>query len=342
MLQKNIVKLSNTLIYDQIKKYLETHGYNSKETRRAYELDIRKFFGIVKDKEIEYLTKEDIQITLDDFEDYISHLYNLTKTNGEKKLANSSINRKVKGVKGLIKYLAAKKLIDDISYLSLIKTLPEIQKHHGILEFDEVLEYAEAARLEKHNGNIKRLAILFAFDTCARISDVTNIKWSNFMEKDDVVLVRGIGKGNKEFKESIDKEFFKELKTLKQTDSEKVFNIDNRRLTDMMIRLNKKLGIQEERNIKFHSLRKAGATWRYRVTGDILEAKRSLNHSSLANTQRYLATEDYGILGAVSSGGKIDNELFKNVDLETLTGAIESCPKNVQMIINMKLQQMNN
>lgn len=339
MLPENVIKLNTTEIYDQIQKYLNSHGYNSDKTKLAYKQDIRQFFNIVKQKEIQYLSNEDIQLTLDDFEDFIEVLHKKVNTKEERQYSNATINRKVKAVRGLIKYLAGKKLVKDAAFLSLIKNLPEVKNSHGILEFNEVLDMAELALKEKRKGENKRLAILFSFDTCARISEVVGLKWSNFVAKEDVVLVKGIGKGNKEFRQTISNDFYNELLKIKTPGEELVFQISTKRLTDTIGRLREELKIPKERNIVFHSIRKAGANWRFRVTNDILEAKRSLNHSSLTTTQVYLDNQDYGILGAVSTSGKLDMDLFKKVDLETLIKALENSTKNTQMLVNLKVKE---
>ena len=168
------------------------------------------------------------------------------------------------------------------------------------------------------------------------------MKWSNFIEQEDCVLVRGIGKGNKEFRQKISKDFYKELLTLKQSGVDQVFQLSSKNLHDMMERLKAQMNLPEERGIVFHSIRKSGSTWRYRITGgDIMEVKRSLNHSNLNTTQLYLANQDYGsAIGAVSSGGQINHNLYKEVDHETLLKAVENLSKDQQLILNLKLKEL--
>jgi integrase len=341
MLAEKVVKLENTEIYDQILKFLEKHSYNSDKTRDAYEKDIKLFFKLMRNKEIKHLNREDVQLTLDDFEDFTSKLYNASDDKGEKAYANKTINRKISAVKGLTKYLAGKKYIKDVAFIELIDTLPENSNSHGFLETHEVFRMAELALNETHKGVNKSLAILFSLDTCARKSEVLNMKWSNFVEKEDVVLVKGIGKGNKEFRQSISKEFYNELLDLKVDGSDSVFNLSNKNIDDMMRRLRNLMKFPKERNIVFHSIRKGGATFRYRLTNDIVEAKRSLNHSNLATTTLYLAQQDYGdAIGAVSSRGNLNMDLYKEVDNETLLQAIEMCNSDFKVMLNMKLKEI--
>ncbi|MDT0160392.1 site-specific integrase [Bacillus sp. AG4(2022)] len=339
MLAENVVRLNSTRVYDQIEKYLTTLGYNSEQTKVAYKHDIELFFGIIKKKEIEYLTEEDVQLTYDDFEDFIEYMHSKVDKQGNRVYVNKTINRKVASVKGLIKYLAAKKLVKDISYLPLIKSLPETKNHHGVLEASEVFRLAELALEERNKGEIKRLLILFGLDTCVRKAALLNLKWTDFIEKEDVVIVKGIDKGNKDFRESISKDFYRELLTIKG-ESDRVFEIGIDAVDKMFKRLVKKMNIPEERNIVFHSIKKAGVQFRYRVTGDILEAQRAAKHSRLDTTRIYLEEEDYGALGAVSSNGKVNMDGYKEVSHEILLAAIGKLKKDQQFILNMKIMEV--
>lgn len=343
MLANKVVKLNtdNIRVYDQIERYINQLGYNSKGTMTAYLGDIKLFFKIIKNKEIEYLTEEDVNsIDLDSFEDFISYMHNLTNDEGKRVYTNKTINRKVSASKGLIEYLYSKKIVADVSYFPSIKSLPENSNSHGVLETHEVFTMAELALQERVKGKIKRLLILFSLDTCIRKAALVNLKWSNFIEKEEGVLVTGVDKGNQEFRQLISKDFYNELLKIKTT-KDKVFDISVDAVDKMFVRLRDKMKIPEERRIVFHSIRKSGVTFRFRMTGDILEAQRAANHSNVSTTQLYIKNEDYGALGAVSSRGKLDMEMYKKVDHETLIEAIEMCKKDFQAILNMKLMELD-
>lgn len=348
MLAEKVVKFENesSKIYDQIQKWLNKHGYNSDNTKRDYERDVKHFFKLMKDKQIEHLTLNDVQLTLDDFEDYINELYTMVDDKEERKYTNKTINRKVAAVKGMIKYLAGKKLdgeyiVKDVAYMSLINSLPENSQHHGILESNEVFRMAELALEERFKGNNKRLAILFSYDTCARKSDVLNLKWSDFEVKDDVVVVNGIGKGNKVFRKSISRDFYEEILTLKEGGVDNVFQLTEKNIDNMMPRLKDKMGISPERHIVFHSLRKAGSTFIFRVTNDLLQAKKALNHSNVNTTQLYLETTEYShAIGGVSSAKNINHNAYKEADHDTLLEAIELMNADIRLLLNLKLNEL--
>lgn len=339
MIANKVAKINENMVYDQIIKFLRQKGYKSDNTKKAYEADIRLFFRLIKDKEkkseIEFLTIDDVQLTLDDFEDFIDIMM-------EEGLSHSTINRKVASVKSLIKYLASKDIVNNINYLKLIPHLSRNEESFGVLEVNEVFEMAKLAyQTERELREQKRLLILFALDTCIRKSALLNLKWSNFIERENDVLVQGVDKRNKKFRNIINKDFYEELLSIK-SDSQKVFTISKDSINDMMQRLKKIMNIPEERNIKFHSIRKAGVTFKYRITGDILEAQKAANHSSLATTQRYLNYENVGVLGAVSTLGNVDPDAYKKADYDTLIKALEACPKDVKYIVNVNIKKIIN
>jgi integrase len=346
-------KLENVQIMEHIQNYFNELSRKNRDfeidgkkntTVETYNSEIRMYFYLMRDKEkgkeLEYLSMDDINITQEDYEDYIDTLCSLKDKDGSNLYVNKTINKKTSALKGLIRFLKKKKVIDvDISYLELIKGEKERDNHYGVLETWETLELARLALQEKEKGEIKRLLILFALDTCIRKSAILNLKWSNFTEREDGVLVQGIDKGNKDFRQLISKDFYQELITIKGN-TDKVFNISGRRVNDMMLRLINKMGIIKSRNIVFHSIRKCGVTFRYRLTGDILEAQRAAGHSNITTTQIYLKSESYGSIGAVSSKGKIDVELYKSVDQDVLVEAISLCQKDFQLILNLKIQEI--
>jgi integrase len=347
-------KLENVQIMEHIQNYFNELNRKNRDyvektknaTQIAYETDIRLFFHLIRSKskgaELEYLSLDDISITQDDFEEYIDALYNLKDVKGENKYVIKTINKKVAALKSFIRYMKKKKVIDnDISYLELIKGEKERDVHYGVLEADEVLQMAELCLEEREKGNIKRLLILTAFKTGLRVAELLSLRWNNFIIKGDEIFICGVGKGNKEFEIKINKEMYEELLTLKEDQDSPIFQISARRVVDLMDRLKVKMNIQSERNIVFHSVRKAFGTLVWKMTGDIEQARRSLRHSSVSTTQIYLGEGNFELNDSIFSVDKIDNDLYKNVTHDDLLSAIKNLPKNMQLIINLKLQELN-
>jgi integrase len=352
-------KLENVQIMEHIQNYFnelnrKNRDYeerDNKNTQRAYEIDIRLYFRLMRGKEkgseLEFLTFNDLVINQDDFEKYIEVLYDLKDKKGNNMYVNKTINRKVTSLKGFIRFLKKKKVLGDldISYLELIKGEKERKNHYGVLEPEEVLQMAELVLDERGDkGQIKRQLILFAFKTGLRISELMDLTWgSSFIKKGEQWYVCGIGKGNKEFEIKIPNESYEELLQL-NLGQKKVFDYSSRRAGDMMDRLRIRMGIKKDRKIVFHSIRKAAGTMMYRMTGDILAAMRFLRHENVTTTQIYLGIMDYEVNDTLFNIDKIPNDLYNSASKGELIEAIKQLPKNMQLILNMKLfeAQRNN
>lgn len=326
-------------VYNQIKRFLRDHRRRSKCTAHNYERDIRRFFKVTRNnKEIEHLAKEDLIYTPDEMEDYYAYLID------KQGVGINTANRYVTSVRECIKYLHYKKMVEDINFLN-IKTYTVPSNQYGVLTIDEVLEMAEIVsgqgRVDKRM--VKRYLIMFAVDTSARLADCLNLKWSNFIdiEGDREVGIRVIGKGDKEFKPKINREFYRELLQLKTGVSDYVFDIHRNSVNTMMKQLREEMNIPKERNITFHSFKKAGVDFMWKKTRDINQARKAANHSSIEVTQKYIDTdEDYGARGFFSSSNSIDEKLFQKVDIRTLKKAINQLDKGQQAYINLKVNEI--
>jgi integrase len=237
--------------------------------------------------------------------------------------------------------MAKKKIIKDISFLELVTSEKEKSNSYGVMSVDEIMDMVDWIMThERELREVKKYLVLFSLDTCIRKSSLLRLKWSDFTVQDDVVLVKGIDKGNDEFREKISKEFYNDLLTIKTESSDKVFNIKPLAIQSMMNRYREYFKISSDRKLTWHSIRKTGVTFRFRVTGDILEAQRAARHKNITTTQIYLEKEDYGALGAVSSAGKLDSELYNKVDHNTLIKAISMLKKDNQLLLNLKINEI--
>lgn len=333
---QKVVQLYDNKLYDDIMIFLNEMGVESDHTRKAYETDIRQFFKLIKGKELEHLTLEDVQLRKNDVEKFKQILLD----NG---LARTTINRKISAIRSLLENLKANEWDVKTAFFKNIKWLKTQDNKYGVLDVHEVWEMARLAReKEREYKEVKYYFILFALDTCLRKQAILKLKWSDFEEVEDGVIVHAIDKGNKEFRQKISKEFYNELLSIKKDGEVRVFPISVDSVDDMVCRLKKLMNIPEERNIVFHSIRKAGVTFQYRITGDLTQAMKAAGHSNPTVTMRYLDLRDYGVTGAVSFGNKIDEELYKKVTHEELIKAIENCPKDIQLILNIKLNEIIN
>ncbi|MGD7047004.1 tyrosine-type recombinase/integrase [Rossellomorea marisflavi] len=332
---QKVTKLHDDGTFDQFSKFLTKKSYKSENTAMAYRNDITKFFNVVKNKEIKYITKADLDLTLDHFEEFQAYLH-------DQKLSNKTINRNVAAVKEFIKYLRGKKHIEfDTEYLNLIDSLPEQKNQYGVLSIEEVEKMTDLIMtLPKiRDREMKKFLFLFSLDTCARLDNCLKLKWSDFQENENDVQISMIAKGNKDFRPRISKGFYKELLKIK-TENELVFPISSSSVSDLMARLRKEMNISDSRKVVFHSLRKCGGSFQFRLHGDIHAAQKALGHSNINTTTIYLDDQDYGLTGAVSSRGRVSEEYYKEVDHDVLIKAISKLPKSQQLLLNIKIDEV--
>jgi site-specific recombinase XerD len=351
--KNNMIGLDNVQILDHIKSYFnelnrtnrDYEEKNTNSTQRAYEGDIRLYYNLIKNKEkgseLEYLSYEDLRITQENFEEFIEILCNLKKEDGKNQYVNKTINRKIISLKSFIRYIKRKKVISDfdISYLELIKGEKVRENHYDALEPEEVMEMSKLALKERAKGDTKSTLIIFAYKTGLRVSEAINLTWDNIITKLDEIYVKGIGKGNEEFNIRITKEMYQELLKLNKGQN-KIFDISERRVTDMIDRMREKMDFGG-RYIVFHSIRKAFGTTIWRMTGDIEAARRALRHKNVTTTQIYLGIGNYEVNDIIIAM-EIDQELYKKATQEQLIEIINECPKSVQLVLNMKLQEILN
>lgn len=371
---EKVTQLYKNSMADYIDKFLRQKGRKSKDTRTAYKKDIEDFFYIVKDKELPYITLQDIQVTLDEFDEFIDILVSEnecicqqcnakweTKEASEvplnclscgtsevvrtKKYSGSTINRKVSTIKSLLHFLQPRvKSLGveiDTQFFKQVETLNENIRHYSVLSIEEVMKMAQLAKdTERQNRDIKYYLILFATDTCIRQSAILNLKWSDFVEGEDCVKINSIDKGNKEFRKKIAKEFYQELLSLKEDGNNRVFNISRNAIAEMMKRLRVRMSFSEGRYIVFHSFRKAGITFAYRLTGDHLAAMRAGGHSSFNSTKGYIEETDYGAIGAYSVTKNLNTNILKELTHEELLHVVYSMKKDVPIIMTRKVQEM--
>ncbi len=288
-----VVKLTNNNVYDEIMSYVNL-ARHSDNTKKSYETGVRDFFRLIREKDIEHLTWEDLNIKKKDVEHFRTKL----KENGA---SNTTINNKVASLRGLYYDLASNDHKLSIDFFKGIKKLPDDTDSYDVFTTSEVEDLVYYASQERKNGEMKANLIKFAVDTSIRQEAITKLKWTDFeITEDDEVKINAIDKGNVVFKASIHKSFYNDLLKTK-TNDEYVFDININTLKSMMPRLIKKLDNTEGRNLSFHSLRKTGITFKYNFTKDIKVAQKAANHKDPSLTiKTYVDDVDYGVLGFYS------------------------------------------
>lgn len=342
--KENTVELKDYLnLY--INEFLLEMKKRSNDTYKNYRCDINKLakdmFGY---KDFGYITKQDLEhMNLDSLIQYFNACYQEVDIHGNRKYSNSTINRRMSSLKSLLKYLTKRSKIDYPiqNMVGLLKSLPDESTQIDILSMEEaelIMEYFK----DKCNNENLYYAAKTSIDTALRANELITLEWNQFYTQNDKVIVKSKGKikgkGNKDWEEEISLDFYNELLTLKVDDVDKVFNISYSLIAKWMSRAIKDLGLNDK-NYTFHSFRKRSITNTYDLTNDIFAAQEKANHTNINTTQRYVGKKKYGMTGIYSLGDKVDKELYKKVDINTLIETIESLDKSFIHLLNMKLNE---
>lgn len=318
-----------------IEDFLEEKAKRSEDTAKSYRGDINKFLEAVFDKNIKTVTVDELELL--DYESFKSFLNSMYKN-----LANTSINRCRSSIESLYQYLNATKLIrTDLSFFRLIKSLPNEVNSYEVMPMEVVEEYIDATRFEKNKPNEKKWSIIMAVELGLRDSEVRELEWSQFKVDGQRVYVSGYGKGNVKYTEVIDRDLYEEMSlNIRVENQKKLFTISKKNITDMMIRLRKNLGY-EDRNYTFHSFKKASVNNTYNITGNVLDAQKKGKHSKLETTQLYLQEVETKMTGYFSLEKNLNHNLYKEVDNNTLIKTLNTMPKDLLFLLNMKLNDYN-
>ncbi len=268
-------------VHNQIMAFLNEKELDSKQTRTSYESDIRLFFQIMLDKQIEELVPADLV-----FEN--SHILEY-KLELARHYAANSVNRKIASVRSLMKYLA--KDYPEIRYdVFEQKRMKGETNHYGILTWDEVAQMIELVKAH-NNGMQKSLAIELAARTAFRIDALVNLKWENFeKQNDEFVIVRVYDKGKSLDEKPIPMRLYEDLLANK-TDNIRVFTLTVMTFQRAITQLVKEMGINPARHITFHSIKKMGINFALEQTGDITIAAKHGNHKNIQTTYASIRLE---------------------------------------------------
>lgn len=328
-LQNEIIQFPKSEINYYLESYFNELEAQSKDTRVAYEGDFSRFTETVFGNPYQFTTTEQLETV--NYDTIIQYRNSMN-------LANSTINRHVNSIKSILTYLKGRNVIQiDLEFFSIIKELKTQVNEIPHMPISVVHEYIEEAKNERFNANTKVNLLIFAVDSGLRLSEIVNLKLSNFKVYDNYVLLSGYGKGNKKYKDKISTDIYNEvMQTYQENDEQRVFYpLTEKNIKDMMVRIRKKLNYENEK-YSFHSLRKTSITYTHDLTGSLLIAQRKANHSSPNTTTIYIEDRELPMTGYFSTQTSDENK-YKNVSHEELLNALASMPEEFLQILNNKL-----
>jgi integrase len=341
--QEKVNQLKDYTIYEDIIAFLDEFDQKSNDkrqnrkmeksnTRVSYEKNLREFFKITLNKDIEHLTEDDLNFKKRDVIAYRKVL----QENGN---SNSTVNQKMASVKSCVVFLNSEHNVNVAAFE--LKRLDETPVHYGILNQTEAELFAQTAfETEREKGYLKKMMILFAIRTSFRLDEVLNVKWSSFEEVDGVYKVSVRGKRNKLVTNAISSKLYNQIAQLKEMnleskwngDPELVFQISVDSVNSMMDRLRKKLGF-EGKNIVFHSFRKVAINWELETTGRVDKAAQQGNHSSIdVMYKNYIDhTRDYTQSAGVRMEEEIDLSFIDDLTIDDFKEFVKQGGYKIQL-----------
>ncbi len=242
-------------------------------TQKTYIMVARQFLTFAG-KELRDIKLEDLLLWLESFQ-----------LRGK---SQNTINNKLAAIKSLFSF-GVKTGYLSANPASMIKTAKAKDAlNERILMAEEVKQLINAAKNERN-----RLILVLLYILGLRISELVGLNWSDFQPNDESVTVTIFGKGHKTRTLLITHQLWKQLKQLTRSDqTEAVFlsrfgnRLDRHAIHRLIKKAVEKSGINPHTSA--HWLRHAHACHSLNNGAGIDLVMKSLGHSSLAVTSRYL------------------------------------------------------
>ncbi|MED3976096.1 site-specific integrase [Priestia megaterium] len=332
--EKEVSYVKDYVVYEIYTSFLNMHKNNSKGTALEYNKRVREFFTLVLDKDVEYVSEEDVlSIKKKDIQnEYIEML--LAKGNSGK-----TIKDKLTSVKSFYNEL----LSNDIKVNPMIfkiKIATDV-KHHNALSESELAELFEFMKNQKYLGFEKYLLVKTLFTTGNRTTATFNMKWNeNFVVRrepttgENINVIRIKDKGNKWIEKPISLEYYEELQRLNTGDSEYVFDFSTKTLERALKKFSEHIG----KKITPHGLKATAITLGFSKTKNIELVRQLGSHSSILTTQSYLREEESLVNQlSYSMSKEIDESILDKLSHEELLDFI----KDNEDIKNAILMRLN-
>lgn len=314
-------------VYKAICSFLDSVGVESVNTKTTYETAIRDFFRNTRNKEIEFLTEDDLNFTYYEVEIYRNSLVENYK--------NSTINTKMVAVKRMFDKFARYEINVNTSAFDLQKLREYDTESYDMMTVEEVNRCMDII-LPTRNGYAKSLLIKVAFSTALRKTVLLNLKWDNIIVNGDNYLIKTLGKGNKWSLKKIDKDLYTELMEYKaEVGGEKVFNFSASTVQRMMDKINSEIDFGD-RNITFHSFKKASIEeMGVQTNYDVKAMQRHGDHSDASTTMNiYLAQKNIENMPTISTDIKeVDLSPLNRLTKDELIDILSKVDREVQIKI---------
>ena len=275
--------IKNYLAYLQLEKGLSGHSI------KAYKSDIE---GLARFIETEGV-KKPTSVQKEDISRYLSELFTLG-------LSANTQARVLSGIKSFFTFLQSEEIRED-NPTDLVDAPKIGRKLPDTLSFEEILELLAAIDLAKPEGHRNKAIIETLYGAGLRVSELTNLKFSDLITHEGMTFLRITGKGNKQRIAPLGEHALKEIELYKESlrnhlsiahgHEDYIFlnrfgkAISRVSIFTIIKDLCAKAGIHK--NISPHTLRHSFATHLIDGGADLRVVQQMLGHESITTTEIY-------------------------------------------------------
>lgn len=347
LLNNNVTALQQGTVYEDIRTFLDNMKSKSENTAINYERSIKQFFMFMRNKKIEQLIDEDLVFKNKDMIKYRLYLQEQHHNNGNG-YSNSTINSYIYAIVSLYNYLERNDHKVRAKVMEL-DSLPETGESYGKLSLLEAEKMAELVRTQS-KGVEKSLLIQLAYKTSIRESALLSLTWHDIKKDDDknIYIITVYDKGVKKDRKPISEQMYNDLLKIKNQEyykrysDDRLFHVTIKTISVMMKTLREQMGIPNERNIVFHSLKNVAINWELQVNNDITRAKRQGNHSDVNTTLRHYADNntDMEAMAGIQMERQIDDTVFDQLTLEEFKQLCKGVENGLGLQLRIRAQKL--
>ncbi len=329
--------LGETKVMKVYRSFISAHKINSKETAKAYQNRVTEFFELTTDKQIEFVTDQDVvNIERADIQNnYIDYL----RWKGN---SNNTIKTKLNSVRSFYNEL----LINNVNLNpSILKfKFKDDVTHHEAMTHSELSKLYEHMSKERNLSLEKYLLSKTFIITANRRSEVFGMTWkdsfavrTDFDTGEEVHVILVTSKGGKKRESPISKEFYEELQQLNDG-REKVFNMNEKTFERSLDRFSDKIN----KKITMHSFKATAITLGYRATKDLEMVRQLGNHENVLTTQKIYLKEEKSLVNQLSYHVSRNNDIsLDEISHEELLDVINENPHLREGIIMVLRNKIN-
>ena len=338
-IMENIVRLQQpeSNVYNLIQTYLTSVGLDSEDTAKAYATDIKDFFRLMLDKELNQLTIDDLK-----FENHEIEVYKIELT---KHYAGSTVNRKIASLRSLFNWLAKNNVPNANPTAFKVKNVKHQTRSYGSLTPDEGIRMIELAK-SLPKGDEKAAIIAIAMSTGFRLNAILKAKWSDvqYNEQQGYWTLTLIDKGGDCDTMPFDESVYQLLSVIKKPEQEEIFTLSPSTCERLVKKLANMMDIPEYRNITFHSLRKTGINYAIDIENDLKMAVAQGRHKNSSTTMKYYIErhKDMSNMPGLLMMQSIDLSIFESMSKEELLSLIKSADRQTQRILIKQAKKKGN